>query len=352
MKKTVILKDASFLKHVIEPGHPESPARLEAIHAMLAAPDMAGLCDEHTPRRASRQELALVHTPAYIERIAATAGGPPLRLDPDTGTCGASWDAATGAAGAVLDGIDLVMSGRAANGFALVRPPGHHAESDHAMGFCLFNNAAIGAQYLVHTYGLKRVLIIDWDIHHGNGTQHSFYRDPNILYFSTHQYPYYPGTGALDEVGDMAGRGFTVNVPLPGGQGDRDFSYIFSELLAPLAHAYSPEFVLVSAGYDIYAHDPLGTMEVSPQGFYGLTRQVRRMAEELCGGRLLLTLEGGYHVAGIAESVKQTLLGLLAGDAPGAAGDSCTEQGSVAPQTLAIVDKVKKIQSPFWPVFS
>jgi len=352
MQRTAILKDESFLHHEIERGHPESPQRLEAIYAMLAQPDMEGLFDEFVPREATRQELALNHTPAYVERIAATAGRPPVRLDPDTGTSAGSWNAAIRAAGAVLDGIDLVMSGRAANGFALVRPPGHHAESDRAMGFCLFNNAAIGAQYLVHRHKLNRVLVIDWDIHHGNGTQHSFYRDPKVLYFSTHQYPYYPGTGAIEEVGDMAGRGYTVNVPLPGGQGNSDYSYIFTDLLLPLARAYKPEFVLVSAGYDIYARDPLGTMEVTPQGFYGLTCIVRRLAEELCGGRLLLTLEGGYNVAGIADSVKQTILGLTNRDATGEANRDFKERPGVVPVTQGIVGKVKKTQSAFWPVFT
>jgi len=352
MKRTVVLKDASFLKHIIEPGHPESPQRLESIYAMLSEPDMAGLYDVLAPRQATRDELALTHTPAYIERIAATAGRQPVRLDPDTGTSEGSWDAAILAAGAVLDGIDLVMSNRAANGFALVRPPGHHAESDRAMGFCLFNNVAIGAQYLVHKHKLERVLVIDWDIHHGNGTQHSFYGDPKVLYFSTHQYPYYPGTGAIEEVGDMAGRGYTVNVPLPGGQGDSDYRYIFSDLLLPLARAYKPEFVLVSAGYDIFAHDPLGTMEVTPRGFYTLTRMVRNMAEELCGGRLLFTLEGGYHVAGITDSVKQTLLGLAYRDAEGETVEELQEHHGVLPVTLSLVEKVKKAQATFWPVFT
>lgn len=352
MKKTVVLKDASFLKHVIEPGHPESPQRLESIYAMLDGPDMAGLCDVRTPRQASREELALIHAPAYIERIAATAGRPPVRLDPDTGTCGASWEAAVRAAGAVLDGIDLVMSGAAANGFALVRPPGHHAEHNRAMGFCLFNNAAIGALYAVQRHGLQRVLIIDWDIHHGNGTQNSFYDDPRVLYFSTHQYPYYPGTGDVNECGDRAGRGYTVNVPLPGGQGDADYRCIFSQVLLPLARSYRPEFVLVSAGFDIYAHDPLGTMEVTPRGFYDMTRIIRDMAEELCGGRLLITLEGGYHVAGITESVQHTLRGLARDKAAGHAEQHESRAGRILPSTQAVVEKIKKAQAAFWPVFA
>ncbi len=235
MGRTVVLKDTCFLGHVTQHGHPESPERLESIYAMLQGADMAGRFEEISPRRATKAEIALNHARAYIERIAATAGRPPLSLDPDTGTSEGSWDAAAHAVGAVLDGIDMILSGKADNGFALVRPPGHHAENSHAMGFCLFNNAAIGARYLLEKHKLKRVLVLDWDIHHGNGTQHSFYANPQVLYVSTHQYPYYPGTGAFEETGENAGRGFTVNVPLSGGQGDSDYACILNEILVPLA---------------------------------------------------------------------------------------------------------------------
>ena len=352
MQITAVLKDKSFLNHLIEPGHPESPQRLESIYAMLEGQAMAGLFETVAPRAATRDELALNHTPAYIDRIADTAGRPHVRLDPDTATSEGSWNAATRAAGAVLDGIDLIMDGRAANGFALVRPPGHHAESDRAMGFCLFNNIAIGARYCLQKHGLKRVLIIDWDIHHGNGTQHAFYREPKVLYFSTHQHPYYPGTGSVEEVGDGPGSGFTVNVPLSGGQADGDYEYIFKEILLPIAGSYRPEFVLVSAGYDIYSRDPLGTMDVSPRGFYRLTRMLRLMAEELCSGRLLFALEGGYNVAGITESVRQTLLGLSYCAENSGCERDCSQRGQLLPGTLAMVEKTKRIQSTFWPVLN
>ena len=352
MGRTVVLKDTCFLGHVPQYGHPESPERLESIYAMLQGADMAGRFDEISPRRATKDEITLNHARAYIERIAATSGRPPLGLDPDTSTSEGSWDAATYAAGAVLDGIDMVLAGKADNGFALVRPPGHHAENDHAMGFCLFNNAAIGAHYLIRKHKLQRVLVIDWDIHHGNGTQHAFYNNPKVLYFSTHQYPYYPGTGALEETGQASGRGYTVNVPLPGGQGDSDYACIFSEILAPLANEYKPEFVMVSAGYDIYQHDPLGTMNVTPQGFYILTRIVRQLAENICGGRLLLTLEGGYHVQGLADSVRQTLLALSDSDCAQANSPIASlEDCSMLPVSLSIIEKVKKVHSVNWQVF-
>ncbi len=352
MGRTVIFKDTCFLGHVTQHGHPESPERLEAIYAMLQDGDMAGCFEEISPRRATKAEIALNHSPAYIERIAATAGRPPSSLDPDTGTSEGSWDAAAHAVGAVLDGIDMILSGAADNGFALVRPPGHHAENSHAMGFCLFNNAAIGARYLLEKHKMQRVLIVDWDIHHGNGTQHSFYADPRVLYVSTHQYPYYPGTGAFEETGENAGRGFTVNVPLSGGQGDGDYASIFNEILVPLAVEYQPQFVLVSAGFDIYQHDPLGTMDVTPQGFYDMTRIIRQLAETVCGGRLLFVLEGGYHLQGIAQSVKQTLRALS--DSCGSPADTHAgffEDSMILPATRSSIEKVKKIQSFNWQVF-
>ena len=352
MSTTIVLKDTCCLGHVMHHGHPESPERLEFIYDMLKGADMRGLFKEIVPRRATKEEIALNHSKAYIDIIAGTSGKPHVSLDPDTATSEGSWDAATCAVGAVLDGIDMILSGQADNGFALVRPPGHHAENDHAMGFCLFNNAAIGAHYLIEKHKLKRVLLIDWDIHHGNGTQHSFYTNPQVLYFSTHQYPYYPGTGAFDEIGENAGLGFTVNVPLPGGQGDSDYVSIFNQILVPLAIEYKPDFVLVSAGYDIYQHDPLGTMDVTPQGFYSMTRIIRQLSENICGGRLLFTLEGGYHVQGIAESVKQTLLALSDREpahVDPAVGliDNCRP----LPVSLSIIEKVKRAHSANWPVF-
>jgi acetoin utilization deacetylase AcuC-like enzyme len=295
------------------------------------------------------RSIALNHAPAYIERIASTAGMGPMSLDPDTGTSAGSWDAARLAVGAVLDGLDMIMEDKADNGFALVRPPGHHAESARAMGFCLFNNAAIGAHYLISKYRLQRVLVIDWDIHHGNGTQHAFYSSPHVLYFSTHQYPYYPGTGAYEEVGEGEGRGFTVNVPLPGGQGDKDYASIFKQILVPLAQQYRPEFIIVSAGYDIYQLDPLGTMDVTPQGFHLMAGIVKQMADALCGGRLLCTLEGGYHVKGLTESVKQTLLALCSDSSNDDVFADCTP--AVRSTLHSIIAHVKKVHAFAWPLF-
>jgi acetoin utilization deacetylase AcuC-like enzyme len=194
----------------------------------------------------------------------------------------------------VIDGITRLEQGEIDNGFCLVRPPGHHAERNQATGFCLFNNIAIGAKWAIKSLGLERIMIIDWDLHHGNGTQNSFYRNDKVLYCSTHQYPFYPGSGALPESGEGRGRGYTVNVPLTGGEGDETYARIFNELYVPLARAYCPQMILVSCGFDILAGDPMGSMKVTPAGVAYMTRVLVELARELCSGKLLFTLEGGY----------------------------------------------------------
>ncbi len=345
MKRTIVLKDDRFLDHVTRPGHPECPERLSAIYERLKEEDIRGCFAEVQPEEASIDEISMNHSPEYIETIKATDGRSFVSLDPDTTTSSGSWKASILAAGAVITGVDMIMDGKADNGFALVRPPGHHAEESKAMGFCLFNNIAIGARYLLKNHHLKRILIIDWDIHHGNGTQNSFYSSPEVLYFSTHQYPYFPGSGAFNENGIEDGAGFNVNVPLGGGQGDGDFLKIFRELLLPIAEQYRPEFILVSAGYDIYQHDPLGTMDVTPEGFLSMALFLKQMAAKLCDCRILMTLEGGYHIRGIAECVKQTVKAL--------AEDGIVEPAvgrSSGMEIDMIVDKAKQVHSVYWPV--
>jgi acetoin utilization deacetylase AcuC-like enzyme len=214
------------------------------------------------------------------------------------------------------------------------------------MGFCLFNNVAVGARYLLQRHGLERVMIYDWDIHHGNGTQNAFYGSPEVLYVSTHQYPYYPGTGALHETGCGAGKGYTVNVPLAGGQGDEDYLLLIEHVLAPLARAYKPQVIIVSAGYDIYENDPLGTMQVTPVGFGKMTARMKFLAEELCQGRLLLALEGGYHIEGISQSVLHTLNALSGYNAQLYAVDPVLHAN-----VGRVIAQVHKIHAESWPVF-
>ncbi|MBW1772930.1 MAG: histone deacetylase [Deltaproteobacteria bacterium] len=307
MTRTGIVKDERYLDHDMGPFHPESPRRLQAIYGMLAESDMAGNFKEVPVRRADRAELLLVHSSEYVDMLAETEGKDRSYLDPDTSTSPGSYEAALLAAGGLCEAIALVSRGELDNAFALVRPPGHHAESSRAMGFCLFNNVAVGARYAQETLNMDRILIVDWDLHHGNGTQHSFEEDPSILYFSTHQYPYYPGSGAFGEVGINGGEGFTVNVPLSVGHGDGEYVEIFEKILKPIATQFDPDLILVSAGFDIYFEDPLGGMRVTPKGFAGMTRSLMDMADGSSGGRIVITLEGGYHVEGQRDSVKEVL---------------------------------------------
>ena len=307
MNKTGIVKDDRYIHHQMGAHHPESPERLKAIYAMLEEQDMRGRFVEVPVRRAERNELLFVHSPDYVDLIAATDGKPYTYLDPDTQTCAASYEAAILAAGGFCQAVSMVETMEIDNAFALVRPPGHHAEKSQAMGFCLFNNVAIGARYARESMKLKRLLIVDWDLHHGNGTQHSFEEDPSILYFSVHQYPYYPGTGAFNEIGRGAGEGFTVNVPLPVGCGDGEYLGIFEKILKPVALEFKPQMILVSAGFDTFEGDPLGGMQVTPHGFAGMTRSIMEIAEACCNGKVAITLEGGYHVQGQSKSVQEVL---------------------------------------------
>jgi len=307
MKKTGIVRDVRYLDHVMGAYHPESPQRLKAIYEMLEDPDMRGNFTDIPVRTAEREELLLIHSPNYVSMLEATEGKDYTYLDPDTQTSSGSYKAALLAAGGLCEAISMVNTGELENAFALVRPPGHHAERDRAMGFCLFNNVAIGARYAQEHLGLDRVLIADWDLHHGNGTQHSFEDDPTILYFSTHQFPYYPGTGSYREAGIGKGEGFTINVPLSAGYGDGDYIAIFENILRPVAIEFKPDIILVSAGFDIHKEDPLGGMNVTPKGFAGLIRSIMEIAEVCCNGRVIITLEGGYHIQGQSNSVKAVL---------------------------------------------
>ncbi|MFH1215901.1 MAG: histone deacetylase [Pseudomonadota bacterium] len=307
MRKTAIMKDDLFLEHQPGNDHVESPERLRVIYEQLEKPEIKENFLFPEFGAADHDIIGLNHTAAHIARVSATSGKRFDMLDPDTTTSPRSYDAACLAVGAVVEGTRLVATGEVDNCFALVRPPGHHAEKEYGKGFCLFNNVAVAAKYAIRNLQMKRVLIVDWDLHHGNGTQHSFYKTDEVLYFSTHQYPFYPGTGSLMETGEGKGDGFTVNVPLPGGQGDEEFAHVFNGLLLPLARAYQPEMILVSAGFDIYMADPLGTMNVTVDGFAYMTRVLLHLADEVCRGRLLLTLEGGYNVAGQRDGVLAVL---------------------------------------------
>ena len=307
LKKTGIVKDERYLRHETGRFHPESPERLEAIYDMLESPEMKGKFLHIEPRYSTHEEIGMVHSQSYIEMVAKTAGKRHTSLDPDTSTSPESYDVAKLAVGGLLNAIDSVVSGETDNAFAFIRPPGHHTETSRAAGFCIFNNVAIGALHATKKHEMKRILIVDWDLHHGNGTQNTFYEDSRILYFSTHQSPFYPGTGRLNEIGRKEGLGYTVNVPLGRGPGDAEYLKIFRKVLQPVAHAFHPDIVMLSAGFDIYFGDPLGGMKVTPSGFANLTRVLLNIAEECSGGKFIITLEGGYDIKGQSESAKAVL---------------------------------------------
>ncbi len=338
MKPTLLLSDPLFTRHDPGRGHPECPARLESIHALLSRAPVAGLLHE-APRPARPEELLLAHQPLLLERLAALSGQR-AQLDPDTWMSSYSWEAAVLAAGAAVGAVEAVLQGRARNAFALVRPPGHHAEPGRAMGFCLLNNVAVAAE-AARRAGAERVLVLDWDVHHGNGTQACFWERRDVLYQSLHQFPYYPGTGAAHEVGAGAGQGFSVNCGLPPGCTDADYGAVFHGLLLPTAQAFRPQLVLVSAGFDPHEDDPLGGMVVTERGFAAMCSAARALAEELCEGRLVLLLEGGYSLSGLAHSVHACLEVLT--------GRTDTFPTGTSRAAAAALAQSQEALRPYWP---
>jgi acetoin utilization deacetylase AcuC-like enzyme len=307
VRPIALISHPDYLKHQTGRFHPEEPARLTAILQHLEATGMLAELVRREPSEAAVEWLTLVHTPEYVEAIAAACARGVTALDPDTYIGPASYRAALLAVGGALLAVDEVMAGTVASAFVALRPPGHHAERERAMGFCLFNNVAIAARYAQRRYGLKRILIVDWDVHHGNGTQHAFEDDPTVLFFSTHQYPFYPGTGRAAERGTGAGLGYTINVPLAAGCGDREYREVFEKILYPAAQAFQPHLILISAGFDAHRDDPLASMNVTEAGYAHLTTIVRDIAERHCQGRIVSLLEGGYHLEALARSVERHL---------------------------------------------
>ncbi len=320
MSSLSLVLDDRYLDHDPGEDHPESADRLRVIQALVAS-EFSDL-PRITPRPATEDELALVHDPGYIMTVAATAGKPFSRLDMDTGLSAKSYETARLAVGGLLNAVDWLFHTpnselRTPNSiFAFVRPPGHHAEPARGMGFCLFNNVAIAAAYAREKLGLRKVLIVDWDLHHGNGTQRAFYSDPSVLFFSSHQYPHYPGTGSFDEVGTGEGAGFTVNAPLPSGFGDADYIALYEGVLRPIALEYRPELVLVSAGFDPFIKDPLGGMRVTGAGFGALAAIILDIARQCCSGRVAMTLEGGYNPEGLRDGTRAVLNAMRDQSAP------------------------------------
>lgn len=356
MRKTAIYQSPLFLNHETGRDHTESPERLRCLYELINQPEMAKLFLFPQFSKASATTVQLNHTREHVAAVAATSAQVATYLDADTRTSAGSYEAALLAAGAVTDGIDRLVSGEIDNGFCLVRPPGHHAERDRSMGFCLFNNVAIGARHAKKKHAIERIMILDWDLHHGNGTQHSFYRQRSPLYCSIHQYPCYPGTGALVEYGEGQGTGFTVNLPLSGRHGDAHYARIVDTIIQPIALDYNPQLILVSCGFDCMAGDPLGTMAVTADGVAYMTRAMVRLAAQVCAGKLLFVLEGGYDLHNLQTGLLAVVTELLGAPLPAqqvfkpADGSDLKGRAASVEAESASIDQALGFLQNWWPL--
>lgn len=307
MPKLGYLIDDRYLNH--DPGsrHPESPKRLTAIREALSGYETNPRWRHVEPRPARLEELELVHRPSLLDQVEKASQQAPAQLDADTVVSSESYRTALLAAGGVLECVDAICAGDLQRAFAFVRPPGHHAEPDRAMGFCLFNNVALGAAYARVKHGLERVAVVDIDLHHGNGTQACFYDDPHVLYLSSHQFPFYPGTGAFNEIGLREGRGHSLNFPLPEGAGDATLVPIYAKIVGPILEQFKPELILVSAGFDAHFKDPLGGLTVTDQGYGSVAASLIRAADRTCNGKICFALEGGYNFEALRDSSRAVM---------------------------------------------
>ncbi|MFQ5560839.1 MAG: histone deacetylase [Nitrospinota bacterium] len=292
-----------FLKHQTG-GHPESPDRLLSVLNHLEKRGLYNCLNHSCPPLVERNLLELIHTPDYIKQVENLAGSGRVEyFDADTIISPGSFYAASMASGAVVQAVQNVVSGKWHNAFCAVRPPGHHAENSHAMGFCLFNNVAVGAMYAVEFEQIQRVLILDWDVHHGNGTQNTFFRDSRVFYVSLHEYPHYPGSGSPSETGEGKGKGFTLNIPLCSGLGEKEYVELFEKKVLQQVLEFNPELIFLSAGFDAHKDDPLSSINLSSHGFGVLTDMLMGVADTVCGGKVVSVLEGGYNLRALGESV-------------------------------------------------
>jgi acetoin utilization deacetylase AcuC-like enzyme len=342
MAKPLVVIDQGYLKHLPGESHPERPERIQALLNLAGALDKQRF-ELASPRAATRADVESTHGADHVRLVESTSKHNRYALDGDTITCRDSFGVALLAVGGFLTLLDAIASKQSSNGFALVRPPGHHALRDHAMGFCLFNTMAIGAEYLKRVHGAKKILIMDWDVHHGNGTQAAFYDDPTVLFISTHQFPFYPGSGAVHETGVAAGEGFTLNVPLPAGCTDAEYLQVFQDIVLPAGEKFQPDWILVSAGFDPHRRDPLGGMNVTEEGFGAMAGLLLALANRFAGGRIAFLLEGGYDLAGLRDSVAAVLAAMQT-QVPPPAGHLPLAESRIEPVIRRILQVHEKYQ--------
>ena len=343
MNDIAVFRDQIFKKHVNTDGHPESPSRLDAIDEMIAGYRHKERIVDMAVREATREELGRVHSKRHITRIAESANADHTDFDYETAGNRYSYEAAAKAAGAAIGAVDAVVAEPTRPAYALTRPPGHHAERSTPMGFCLFNNVAVACEHALLSHGIARVAVFDWDVHHGNGTMHSFYDRNDVLYCSAHQYPHYPGTGTIAETGNAGGKGYTINVPLPPGSGDAEYRYVLEHVLVPVLDQYKPDLIVISAGFDAHERDPLSATYLTSDMYGDMTFILREVAREVCDGRFVLVLEGGYDLRALAES-NERVFDTLCGDwtPPG------TGREQADPHVTNLVAKLKERLDDTW----
>ncbi len=349
MRRTALYYDPIFLEHDTGYGHPERSDRLRAIISELQATGLYEQLELRSPREATIDEIALVHPSGYIEgvkRVSDSGGG---YLDMDTVISLRTFDAALKAAGANLEAVESIMAGEIDNAFCLVRPPGHHALPAKGMGFCIFDNLAIAARYAMRNLEIDRILVVDWDAHHGNGIQDTFYDDDRLLYVSLHQYPHYPGSGGSSEIGSGKGEGFNVNFPFPAGTGEQVYFAAFERLIVPIARSFGPQLIMIACGLDGHYGDPLCSLRLNAVSFGRMASLLVDLAAELCEGRIMASIEGGYGLKGISNSMVNIMaalsgLDILADDSVGAPEPSRQERG------LSIIEETGSYHARFWPL--
>jgi acetoin utilization deacetylase AcuC-like enzyme len=343
MNRVTILRDPAFKKHLSSAGNPETPERLRGLDTMLEGHELRHQFDFVPVRAASEAELAWVHSQSHITSVADSQNRDRTHFDYDTSGCRDTYEAAAKAAGAAIAAVDAVNAHPNNPAYAMVRPPGHHAEHERAMGFCFFNNAAVAAEYALRVIGMSKVFIFDWDVHHGNGTMHSFYDQNRVLYSSIHQFPHYPGTGTAAELGDGDGAGYTVNLPLPPGADNVDYRYLFDHILLPMIREYSPDLIIISAGFDAHEADPLSAMQLTSAMYGDMAVLLREAALQECEGRLILVLEGGYDISALSNANSDTLKALCGDWQPG----ESERPGSHSP-AVRLVERLYSKLSEYW----